>query len=371
MLKLSYASTKQKDQLYIARIQILDDFFFMETDDAQYVFLDAREFGVFNEYNKNPRMRCVALEELMNKTNNISGEQDPAHKLALQIIKDYRRENEPVEVPYYFPLDMADYLRSEGIVLQVKRPFISEREFKNGSEIEAIEKSIRKTKSAYQLIEQILRNSIIENENVVYRGSKLTSEFLKQEVTKVLVEQGMLNTEGIIISCGKYAAIPHHPGNGAIKAHQTIICDLFPVSQESGYFADMTRTYVKGAPSEKLQKMYDAVREAQEAGIEAIKPGVSTKDVHALVSGVFIKAGFEVGTKGFVHGTGHGLGLDIHEDPRINDRSDIVLMQGHVVTVEPGLYYPELGGVRIEDVVCVTENGCRNLTNYPKIFCIE
>ena len=133
----------------------------------------------------------------------------------------------------------------------------------------------------------------------------------------------------------------------------------------------MTRTYVKGAPSEKLQKMYDAVREAQEAGIEAIKPGVSTKDVHALVSGVFIKAGFEVGTKGFVHGTGHGLGLDIHEDPRINDRSDIVLMQGHVVTVEPGLYYPELGGVRIEDVVCVTENGCRNLTNYPKIFCIE
>jgi len=185
-----------------------------------------------------------------------------------------------------------------------------------------------------------------------------------------MLEEDLLNVEGIIISCGPHAAIPHHRGSGPLRPNETIICDIFPRYRGNHYFADMTRTYVKGAPSPELKKLYAAVFEAQTKAIAMVRPGIRFADVHEKCVEIFAKRGYHSGNKGFIHGTGHGLGLDIHEAPYVSKGQTGVFEEGHVVTIEPGLYYPKLGGVRLEDVVWVTKNGCENLTNYPKNFVI-
>jgi Xaa-Pro aminopeptidase len=164
--------------------------------------------------------------------------------------------------------------------------------------------------------------------------------------------------------------MPHHGGEGPIYADKPVVIDIFPRSQASGYFGDMTRTVVRGEPSPVLVKMYDTVLRGQKLAIGMVKAGVRVKDIHSAVVDYFRSRGFETAMidgkmQGFIHSTGHGLGLEIHEPPRIS-LGDEVLEAGNVVTVEPGLYYEKTGGVRIEDVVVVEKNGCTNLTRYPK-----
>jgi Xaa-Pro aminopeptidase len=177
--------------------------------------------------------------------------------------------------------------------------------------------------------------------------------------------------EGIIISHGAQAAIPHHAGSGVLRAHESIVCDIFPRGKENFYFADMTRTFCKGTHSEELQLIYDKVKEAQEKAISMIKPGASGKTIHEECYRIFTERGFvTTREEGFTHSTGHGVGLEIHESPPRISFAECIFLPGDVVTVEPGLYYPAFGGVRIEDMVLVTEDGHRNLTQFEKILFI-
>jgi len=128
----------------------------------------------------------------------------------------------------------------------------------------------------------------------------------------------------------------------------------------------MTRTVLKGEATPEVIEIYDAVRQAQEAGLRAIRSGISGKEVHSSVSQIFRELGFpEIEGCGFTHSTGHGVGLDVHEKPSLSEVGE-TLQTAQVVTVEPGLYYPQIGGVRLEDLVVVTENGCENLTHFEK-----
>lgn len=361
MIKLSYASTKNKDMKYAVGIDILDDFFFLETAMKSYIFLDHREFGLFQDKNRNKKIEAVLLK---GKRKN---------DFALSLIRKYSPNSSEIIVPAYFPLDLADFLRKEGITLKIEKPYYLGRAIKQEWEINAIEKSIKKTHAAFLKIEEILKASDIKNgfKNglMIFNGAPLTSEFLKNEAEEVLFREKMFNTEGMIISCGEDAAIPHHPGGGVLLANRTIVCDIFPVSAESGYFADMTRTYVKGKPSRKIIAMHNSVFRAQEAAFRLIKPGVEAKKIHKAVVDSFIRDGFDIGKLGFTHGTGHGLGLEVHEAPHINGASEDTLVPGHVFTIEPGLYYNS-EGIRIEDVVCVTDNAYKNLTNFRNKFII-
>jgi len=149
--------------------------------------------------------------------------------------------------------------------------------------------------------------------------------------------------------------------------------DIFPRSQKTGFFGDITRTVVRGKASDRLKHAYRCVQEGQEIGFRRIRDGVNAYDIHMEILNHFKSEGFETGPKdgrmqGFFHGTGHGLGLDIHEAPGINARHATRLRTGHVVTVEPGLYYMGMGGVRLEDVVLVSKAGCANLVNLPKVL---
>lgn len=371
MSRAIYASTKNSDMRYLVGIEVHDPFFFLDLGKKKHVFLDRREAGVFREKNRNKNMELILVEPFINEAAKNKDETDPANKLAFVIFQKYRLANSAIEVPANFPLDMADYLRFKGYKIVPMKPFLPSRALKNETEIGHIRDSLQKTLKAFNKIEEILKASKISGDKIIYKNSPLTSEYLKSEAEKVLSENGLIDEEGMIVSSGPDTAIPHHQGSGSIKPHQSIICDIFPRHRQSGYFADITRTYVKGRPSKHFSKMYDTVLCAQEKAMAGIRAGVATKDVHRICVDIFISEGFHAGDKGFMHSTGHSLGLDVHDGLRINAFSDHIFEPGNVFTVEPGLYYPNHGGVRIEDVVVVTEDGCENLTNYHKKLVIR
>lgn len=370
MPRVIYDSTKNSDMFYTVKAHISDPFFLIDTSRKQYIFLDHREFGVFKESSKNSNIELVLLDPILEKAKGLKEGNNDTEKLALYLFRKYKLFKKPVDVPVSFRLDLADFLRKRGVRLQVKNPFYPQRLIKSEQEIEFLKNGLEKTQSAFRLIEKVLEESVIEKNKIKYQGKILTSEFLKAEVEKVLLKKGMMNTEGIIISSGSQTAMPHHPGKGPILPRQTIICDIFPRDRETGYFADITRTYVKGKPSNEILRLYEAVKKAQTAGRKAVRPGITGGEAHKICSQIFLDLGYDVGDKGFIHGTGHGLGLDIHELPNLKPGLETRLEVGNVVTMEPGLYYPNLGGARIEDVLYITKDGNENLTKYPKKFII-
>ena len=280
-----------------------------------------------------------------------------------------------VEVPADFPLEPADRLRERGVTVTARpHPFFPARLIKSEEEVAAIEETQRHTEVAFEAAIQVLRESVIRGDQVMWRGRPLTSEDLRKIVNVSLMERDCV-AQHTIIACGEQSVDPHHQGSGPIRPHQPIIFDIFPRSSQSRYFADMSRTVVKGKASDDLRRIYDAVLAAQRRGIELIRAGASGAAVHAEVVATLEARGFTTGVadgrnQGFFHGTGHGVGLDIHEPPRVS-RVDHELRAGHVVTVEPGLYYPGRGAVRIEDMVLVEAGGCRNLTRTPKLELLE
>jgi len=204
------------------------------------------------------------------------------------------------------------------------------------------------------------------------RNAPLTSERLRAIIDTAIV-QANGNASHTIVAGGNQACDPHETGFGPLRANEPIIIDIFPRSQRTGYFGDITRTVVRGHASEAVRKLYATVQRGQQIAFQKIRAGVATKHVHDSVLTFFTQEGYKTGRhngrmQGFFHGTGHGLGLEIHEAPRMGSNSPGELKVGQVVTVEPGLYYPGLGGVRLEDVALVTQKAARNLTRFEKVL---
>jgi Xaa-Pro aminopeptidase len=279
-----------------------------------------------------------------------------------------------VEVPATFPVGLADQLRGLGIHVQPKPdPFWAEREFKTKEEVRFISDSLRAAEIGIAAGIAAVRNTKIRKDGFLYfDGTQLTSEILKSIINTAIMSHGYVPSHTIAAS-GDQCVDPHNQGSGPIRAHSSIIMDIFPRSQSTGYFGDITRTIVRGQASERLKHAYQCVEKGQEIGFHRIRDGANAYDIHYEIVNFFDRAGFPTGSingrmQGFFHGTGHGLGLDIHEAPAFGQRSKNILREGNVVTVEPGLYYEGMGGVRLEDVVIVTKTGCKNLVKIPKIL---
>jgi Xaa-Pro aminopeptidase len=297
------------------------------------------------------------------------------------LLDELGASNSPVVVPADFGVVYADELRARGITLTPDgKLFDSLRRAKTEEEVSNIEKTQDAVEAACAHCVSILEEAEIgEDEVLNWRGETLTSELLRAEIDVELLRRGCA-ADGTIVAGGRQAADPHERGHGPLKAGESIIVDIFPVDLSTRYYSDMTRTFVKGEPNEGLQKMYDAVLESQETALSMIRAGVNGKDVHRKVADVLHEAGYKTNvhdqeegkplTEGFFHGTGHGVGLEIHESPSVSLAGD-ELIPGDVISVEPGVYDPSVGGVRIEDLVVVTEEGCRNLTTFPKEFRIR
>ena len=275
-------------------------------------------------------------------------------------------------VPANFPFIYATRLQELGYSLKPKRdPFYEQRVIKTAEEVAYIEAAQRATEEAVAAAHGVLRQTTIRDRMLWLDGECLTSERIKQLINVKLMERGCI-AQHTIVAGGEQACDPHNEGSGPLPSDRSIIFDVFPRSATSRYFADMSRTVIRGTASPELKRLYQTVKDAQEEAIEKVKDGADGMKIHQGICARFEKAGYQTGLvngrmQGYFHGTGHGVGLDIHEAPRIS-RTGSLLQEGHVVTVEPGLYYPGLGAVRIEDMVLVTKDGCRNLTDFPKVF---
>jgi len=283
-----------------------------------------------------------------------------------------------VAVGTYFPLGMAERLRGAGIELVVDRELSERRRAKRPDEIAALETTQRATEDAWaEGVEALERATVRKDGTLEWGGEPFTAERLRAVVESRLLELGCVS-EGAIIAPGKQAADPHMIGSGPLRAGEAIVMDIFPQHKATRYWADMTRTVSKGQPPAEITKLYEITRRAQDAGINALRPGITGREVHELVEDVIWEAGYDTlrpgqqrtadggPPRGFIHGTGHGVGLEIHELPTVGRAGTTPLLPGDVVTVEPGIYLPELGGVRLEDMLVITETGSRNLTRAPR-----
>ncbi|MEW6682719.1 MAG: Xaa-Pro peptidase family protein [Nitrospirota bacterium] len=275
-----------------------------------------------------------------------------------------------LDVPANFPIEYADLLRSMGYAISVRPdPLFPERVLKQPHEVEAISATQRAVEEAVAAAMQTLRDADVRNGVLHVGGDVLTSERIKQIINVKLMERDCV-AQHTIVACGLDACDPHNEGSGPLLANQPIIFDVFPRSSRSRYFADMSRTVVKGRASDGMKRLYDTVLDAQEWGAAQVRAGVDGQTIHEGICERFRSNGYETGLKdgrmqGFFHGTGHGVGIDIHEAPRVS-KIHHVLQAGEVVTIEPGLYYPSIGAARIEDMVLVTADGGINLTRFPK-----
>jgi len=275
-------------------------------------------------------------------------------------------------VPPNFPVIAADVLRNEGLNINPMFGVVEKaRETKDINEIEEI-KAVQAVNEEVtsEAIEIIANSDVGSNGTLHFNGETLTVGKIKSFFGRKLLENGCLPEEDIIVACGTKSSDPHYGGEAEdkLKADQPIILDIYPRSIQKRYWTDMTRTIVKGRASPKLKKMFETVFEARNASLDAIQAGALGSYVYDVCCDVLEKAGYETTrggkkiTKGMPHSLGHGVGLQIHESPRINELSTSPLREHNVVTVEPGLYDPNVGGVRLEDIIEVTKSGYNNLT---------
>jgi len=356
------ASETDANLLYATKFVVGDPVPFVQVGKRKLLVLSDLEIGRGRDEAEVDEI--LSLSELQKAV----GKPATMARIIARVLKDHGCS--ACEVPGNFPLELADAIRAEKIKVTSKpAPLYPERLLKTPSEIKAIESAQRATEEAVEKAFGVLRRAKRRGHKLYSGGEVVTSESLKRVINVSLMERNCI-AKNTIVASGDQGCDPHNRGSGPIRPDQTVVFDVFPRSGDSHYFADMSRTIVPGKASEAVKRQYAAVLEAQEDCIRGVKHGVNGKVLHEAIRTYFDGLGYKTEPRkgkmvGYFHGTGHGVGLDIHESPSIGAR-DSILETNAVVTVEPGLYYPGQGGVRIEDMVLVTKSGCRNLTRFPK-----
>ena len=355
------ASDHDPDMLYATRFFAPDPFIFLEEDGRRTLVLSDLEID-------RGRKQADADEILPYSTfeKEVQGknEKAPAYEKVLSHFLGKRKVRSAL-VPANFPLGFARELESKEIRLEPSNGlFWPEREAKTDSELRLMRKAMEITESGMARGIEVLKESKPgKAQKLEWSGSVLTSEILRAEIDTAVLRAGGLPANTIVAG-GDQACDPHERGHGPLKANSLIIIDIFPRAAASGYFGDLTRTVVRGRASDEQRRLWETVNEGQALALKKMKPGVDGLKLHKEVKQFFADRGYPTEIRdgrqtGFFHGTGHGLGLEIHEHPRFQKT---VFKIGQVLTVEPGLYYPGLGGVRTEDVVAVTKTGIRMLS---------
>jgi Xaa-Pro aminopeptidase len=277
--------------------------------------------------------------------------------------------------PETFPLAVADHLRTNGLEIAADQAlFDARRRVKNEQELAGIRRACRAVEAGVSAGVEMLRSASRNGGGLTLDGEPLTSERIKVAVERAFGEHGAA-AEEFIVSHGTQTAIGHDGGSGQILPGEPVVFDLFPRDRESACYSDFTRTFTVGDAPDEIREFHRLAKEALDLAVAAIRPGVMGFDVHKQVCDFFYEHGYptqlhkgegEVLRDGFFHGTGHGVGLEVHEQPSLGRTGTTAeLVAGDVVAVEPGLYRHGFGGVRLEDLVLVTEGGAEVLTSYP------
>lgn len=361
--RLLYSDSEHgADMLYATGVKVPDPFVWVSYLGYNYILVNRLEID-------RVRREARGAEVLSSESfSSKSGKKGPEH----QILAFARKLGmKRVEVPSDFPLGLAESLRKGGLLIKPQgASFFPGRAVKSEDEIELIRKALRLAETGLSRGVEILRQARVSGNRILrWKGQPLTSEILRGEIDATIIRQGGLPS-GTIVAGGEQACDPHERGHGPLRSGEAIILDIFPRDQRSGYFGDLTRTVVKGQASDKLHRLYKTVKEGQSWILSRMKVGIDGDILHQGLVRRFTKSGFPTEQRdarwcGFFHGTGHSLGLEIHEPPRFSSGPFVAQT---VMTVEPGLYYPGLGGVRLEDLVVIRAKGIENLTTAPFEF---
>src|SRR5436190_6615904 len=363
-------SDRDADMLYAVGMFVPDPFIYLRLRGKCHVVMNDLEIDRARKEARH--CKIISWSQCVKQLERAGQKKISAARIIRFILQQKRITK--LAVPGSFPLGLAEELRKLKVKIKCKRgAFFPERARKSAEEVKRISGALMMAEVGLAEGIQALKNSKVgRNRRLIYRNNPLTSEKLRAIIDTAILQAGGIANHTIVAG-GEQACDPHQVGHGRLRGREPIIIDVFPRSQRTGYFGDITRTVVKGRASEAVRKLYDTVERGQEAAFEAMKHNVATADIHKKVQELFTSEGYKTGRhngrmQGFFHGTGHGVGMEIHEAPRVGPNSKDRLLTGHVVTIEPGLYYSGLGGVRLEDLAQVTSNGPRNLTKFAKVL---
>ena len=352
-------------------VAIPDPFLYAETGDRRVAILHSLEIPRVRE--EAPELEIIPLEQLGSDELFSQGLQGWEIQLELALRACRELGIERATVPETFPVGHADHLRANGFELTVDRDLFNDRRrSKNETELQGIRKAQRACEAALDASRELLRRAEANGEGLEVDGEPLTCERIKRVIEDVFADHEVEGGE-MIVAHGPQTAVGHNMGSGQIAPNEPIVFDLYPKDKATGCYADMTRTYVVGEPSDELKEWYRLVKEALDKSTAEVKPGVNGRKLYEQVCDIFHGAGYktqlnkepgEVLEDGFFHGLGHGVGLEVHELPTMG-RTGQDLVPGDVITIEPGLYRSGYGGLRLEDLVRVTEDGYEVITDYP------
>ena len=276
------------------------------------------------------------------------------------------------------PLIYAEHIRHVGIAVRYDADFgVSERRSKDEQEVAWLAEAQAATEQAMRMACELVANATARADGVLeHDGATLTSERVMTAIDLFLLVLGYENPQSIVAG-GPVGADCHDHGHGDLRTGEPVIVDIFPRNRTTLFNGDCTRTVVHGEVPEALARMHEAVVAAKAAAERAVRPGISGEVVHRATLEELSRRGYAHGQPpadapdtwcGMTHGTGHGIGLDVHEPPLL-DLKGLPLVEGDALTIEPGLYCKAIGGVRVEDMVIVTRDGCRNLNALPMGLC--
>jgi Xaa-Pro aminopeptidase len=369
-----YADTFRSPELrHEVPIGVPDPFLYLERDGARHISIGSMEVARLEELG----LFTVHAHEELGRDELIEAGltiQQVREELALRAVRLVGVT--AASVPATFPLWLADRLRAEGIELTVDRDlFDDRRRVKTAAELAGIRRAQRAAEAAMDTVRELLRRSQLSGhgETLTLDGEPLTVERVKAAMSVTFAAHGT-GADDFIVAPGPQGAVGHDMGSGPIRAGVPIVVDIWPRDNESFMYCDMTRTFVVGDVADDVRTWHRLCKEALDRAIAEITDGASGRAIFDGTCEIFEAAGEPtqrtkepgaVLSDGFFHGLGHGVGLDVHEEPGLGLVSEHPLKAGDVVTVEPGLYRQGYGGVRLEDLLLVTENGAENITQYP------
>jgi Xaa-Pro aminopeptidase len=359
------SSESDADMLYATRFWAPDPFIFLQQNGRRTLVLSDLEIDRGRKQAKGDEF--VMFSQLEREVQGKSKKTPAYGKVLAHFLR--KRGVKSALVPANFPLGYARELAAHRIQLRVSDGlFWPQREAKTDKEIEMMSRALRITEAGLARAVEVLKASRPgPGGKLRWAGQPLTSEILRAEIDSAVLRAGGV-PNGTIAAGGDQACDPHERGFGPLYANSLIILDVFPRDAKTGYFGDLTRTVLRGRASEAQRKLWETVKAGQALALRKIKAGVDGMEIHKGIQDLFVKRGYPTEVRrgrrvGFFHGTGHGLGLEIHEYPRLQK---VTLKERQALTVEPGLYYPGLGGARQEDVVVVTKSGHKMLSRFPK-----
>lgn len=364
------ASERNADMLYATGVLSPDPFVYLRLRGRCFLLVPDLEVARLRRL----KGRCRILPLGAFRAAAQDGVTFESYDFVARVIRALLREQriKKLVAPMDFPYGLARQLRRLKVKLKVANgPFFPDRATKTGEEIKKISAALLMAEVGLAEGLQVLKNSKVGRQRrLTYHQSPLTAEKLRAIMNTAIYQAGGVPGHTIVAS-GAQACDPHEPGHGVLRAGEPIVLDVFPRSQKTGYFGDITRTVVKGRAPEAVRRLHHTVCQAQEVAFARLRHGRPAREVHLAVQDFFHTQGYVTRwqprrKEGFFHGTGHGVGLELHESPLVTAHSAEVLLHRHVICIEPGLYYPELGGMRMEDVVVVGRRGIQNLTQFDR-----